>query len=945
MIEDMLPLTLPPGLAANGTIYERKGRWINGNLIRFFEGRRGPIGGWTPVALTGAAVLGTAHATVSWRTPTASWMAIGTTQGLYVVSDTNVVTSILPAGLTAPYTWQLSTLGHYLVAVLVKLGTDTPVKTLYVWAGDTASPAVLAWSTDAGPVLTYGAFTTAERFLVSLRGEDGAGMVARSGIDPGYSAARVYWASQETYDEYVPTDTNTAGSFDLTTDGRLLYGSSAKGESLLWTDNDLWRMAYIGGDFIYSFQQVSKACGLISRRAAVVLDDGAYWMGRGKFFKYDGAVQPIPCEVTDYVFGNFNEAQADAVWVLPVTKYSELTWYYPALGSSVANRYVTYNYKENHWTFGALERHAGVPVRFLSNAVSEQRPQLLLGASLYQHEDGNVRQGASAFLESGPVELGRGDRLTRVQGIMPDDIAAGDVSLTLSLSMAPDGAETTVGPYSLEAFTPLRKTARQVRLRFDEVHAVDWRLGTPRLAVLPAERRGTPAPGLDPRAASIEITPSTVTIEAGQVFQYTAIVRNAAGQVLDLQPDQWTTTDAADVEVTTAGQIFGAAVGAATIQALLHSPPLSSNTSAVVVVDELVASIVLSPTTETMQVFNGAGPLVATAYNAEGAIVAASIEWEVADPTKITVSPLGTAGQALISGIAPGATTVKAKCGLVESNACAVTVTDTWRVHVFTGNGSFNVTSAPAGVTPETLAVGGGGSGGSVDGVGVVAGGGGAGGVLHTAAQAFSVGAWPVFVGAGGISPHANHAIAGGSLAAINGNPGTDTKLLNPSGTVVQDAIGGGGGGAGSAGGRAGGAGGSGGGGGSATDGWSGGPGTVGQGNAGGAGMNASNAASGGGGGGASSGGTNGSLSPAPGGAGAAYDIENVPGGTTKTYGQGGGSGDSTTHGAANSGNGGGGGTGAGADGGYGGSGIFVVRYRRSSGFQATGGVISDLSA
>ena len=40
------PLKFPPGMFRNGTEYQAKGRWIDGNLVRFLEKTIRPIGGW-----------------------------------------------------------------------------------------------------------------------------------------------------------------------------------------------------------------------------------------------------------------------------------------------------------------------------------------------------------------------------------------------------------------------------------------------------------------------------------------------------------------------------------------------------------------------------------------------------------------------------------------------------------------------------------------------------------------------------------------------------------------------------------------------------------------------------------------------------------------------------------------------------------------------------------
>lgn len=106
-----------------------------------------------------------------------------------------------------------------------------------------------------------------------------------------------------------------------------------------------------------------------------------------------------------------------------------------------------------------------------------------------------------------------------------------------------------------------------------------------------------------------------------------------------------------------------------------------------------------------------------------------------------------------------------------------VTTSGNYRIHTFTGSGTFTVTSAPAGKTLDTLIVAGGGSGGNI----YYAGGGGAGGMLEVFGIAPSVTSYSVSVGAGGSIPS----------FAINqkGNNGTNSSALG------YTAIGGGGGG------------------------------------------------------------------------------------------------------------------------------------------------------
>lgn len=178
MIETLVAVDLPPGFKNNGTTYQSKNRWLTGNFIRFFQKRIMPIGGWVARSLSGG-ISGTPNAAFSWTTNTgASWLAVGTTTGLYVVSSSNVVSNITPsAGFETggnPVYWQLALFGSYLMAVYNGTGTNASgYVNCYYWAGDVsvAAQQVQALALDA-PTSFYGVVVTPERFLLLLRGED-----------------------------------------------------------------------------------------------------------------------------------------------------------------------------------------------------------------------------------------------------------------------------------------------------------------------------------------------------------------------------------------------------------------------------------------------------------------------------------------------------------------------------------------------------------------------------------------------------------------------------------------------------------------------------------------------------------------------------------------------------------------------------------------------------
>lgn len=480
-VDNLLPLKLPPGMRNTGTVYQSKGRWYTGNLVRFFQDTIQPIGGWVARQVSGATMAGVPRAMVSYRrNDDTQIIVIGTTRGLYAISG-SVVYDITPAAVVSTVTarvWQLDVFGAYLVAV--DLTAPSTAGGAYYWTGDTAVvAAVLAPFSGSNPTLALSVVTTPERFLTVLGAKYTSAGWSSTGVES--QSRMVTWATQEggfTGSEWVPGAANTAGDFTLTTDGALVCGRRTRGGTLLWTTTDLWMMTYIGGSFIYRFDQAGNKCGIISSRAVIVTDAASYWMGINGFYSYDGFVKPLPCDVYDYVFGSLNRTYAHYIWAVEHPTFGEVTWFYPHAAQTEITRYVTYNYREQHWVTGSLGRTAGMT----SQPGTAVYP-VMCDASrvIYNHETGYFRYPSAApYLESGPIEIGGGDRWMSVQRIIPDDRTLGDVSMSIYTAPNPDTAETANGPYTLTAETSVRLMARQVRLKITEVAPSDDAVWTAR---------------------------------------------------------------------------------------------------------------------------------------------------------------------------------------------------------------------------------------------------------------------------------------------------------------------------------------------------------------------------------------------------------------------------------------------------------------------------------
>ena len=319
-------------------------------------------------------------------------------------------------------------------------------------------------------------------------------------LGAGGNPRKVQWCDREDISTWTAAATNEAGDIELQTNGQIMCGVQTRGTTLILTDTDAHQAQYIGPPYVYSFQRVGTQCGAISKKAASSTDLGAFWFGIENFHYFDGnSVRILPCDVHDKVFTNLNTSQQSKVWSVVNGAHSEVWWVYPSLDSDECNKYVAYNYVENHWLVGDLDRTAGVsrgvfaypmmakrkteivydvvPFAGLSGAASHT----FYPADILDHEVGHNYDEADVYAETGPISIGSGDQIMKVNKIIPDEKTQGDVQMTFKTRFHPNDTERSYGPYDPSNPTSARFSGRQVRMRVEQDQAVDWRVGTMRL--------------------------------------------------------------------------------------------------------------------------------------------------------------------------------------------------------------------------------------------------------------------------------------------------------------------------------------------------------------------------------------------------------------------------------------------------------------------------------
>ena len=324
----------------------------------------------------------------------------------------------------------------------------------------------------------------------------GTNPIGSSNIDPLF----VRFSDQENAADWTPTATNTAGGVRINSGSQIIGAVQARQEILIWTDVSLHSMRFVGSPFIFEFTRLSSDISMISPNAAVNARGAVYFMDRGNFYVYNGAVQPLPCTVKDHVFSSLNQDQAFKVFAAENNDFNEVIWFYPiGEGDTEITNYVSYNYEENLWAVGTLSRGTWI------GAGTRNKPLATTAINggnnyLYRHEVGfdDDDQPMNAFIESGDVELGEGEYFMYMNRIIPDFTFSGNSSdatanIVIKGSNFPLESSTTlststVTPTSTQSFVRNRARHAVVRIESNGL-GYGWRLGTLRFEMRQDGRR------------------------------------------------------------------------------------------------------------------------------------------------------------------------------------------------------------------------------------------------------------------------------------------------------------------------------------------------------------------------------------------------------------------------------------------------------------------------
>ena len=429
-----------------------------------------------------------------------------------------------------PGLWSLSNFGQVLVATIANGKTFTWNAGIAARLTTRASTTTSGFATTNNPTATRVTLVSpTTRHLIHLGTETTIGTASTQ--DDMF----LRFSDQEDINDYTATAINSAGDFRLQDGTKIIGALKAKETILIWTDNALYTMKFIGAPFTFGFEQVGTNCGLIGKNAAVEIDGTAFWMSSNGFFMFDGTVKTLPCSVEDFVFDQADTTKGQQIYAGLNNLFTEIVWYYPSQGSDYNDQYVVFNYgqpmKGGVWYIGTESRTTWIdatiyPKPFATkfdDSASGTFPAIVgedgLGqTTFFEHEVGTDQVNpngttttVTSFVKSYDFDLQ--SRSTNAQGKSTGPMVAGEVFLavrrfvpdfkdlqgnsivTLGIKSYPQQSETvsSLSPFTINSSTDKKDTRARGRFVSVKIENTDpsesWRFGTLRLDVQPDGRR------------------------------------------------------------------------------------------------------------------------------------------------------------------------------------------------------------------------------------------------------------------------------------------------------------------------------------------------------------------------------------------------------------------------------------------------------------------------
>lgn len=358
--------------------------------------------------------LATTAASISIASPAQIIATDHYTEGAPIVFET---TGALPTGIATGTTYYIKNYASGVFNITDSIGTL--ITTTGSQSGTQSiscravNLATIAGASDVPTIQNYITVSDTYRFVFAFGAND-YGVSTQSPL-------LVRWSDQENAADWTPSVTNQAGSLSLTRGSQIITALQTRQEILVWTDSTLYSMQYLGYPLVWNAQLLGDNISIVGQNAATLASGVVYWMGRDKFYKYDGRVSTQNCDLREYIFNDFNTLQSEQVFASTNEGFNEVWWFYCSANSTVVDKYAIYNYAEDIWYYGTMGRTAWLDSGILDFPIAATYTH-----NLVNHENGvddNTTATPTAiysYITSSETDIDDGHNFVFIRRMLPD---------------------------------------------------------------------------------------------------------------------------------------------------------------------------------------------------------------------------------------------------------------------------------------------------------------------------------------------------------------------------------------------------------------------------------------------------------------------------------------------------------------------------------------------
>lgn len=323
------------------------------------------------------------------------------------------------------------------------------------------------------------------------------------------------------WDETDPTkdagEADLAEGYDPIVDGLQLRDSF-----IIYKEASVWRMDFVGGQYVFRFTKVLGTSGAMNRNCIVEMDGWHVVLTGSDVMVHDGqtATSVLDKATRRYLFQNIDVDAADKCFVFKHPFFNEVFICYPSIGSDSCDRAMVWNFKDktvsfrdipnlNHAAFGPVDN--GLTGNWAQDSapwdsdltlwdgpdfVPSTARTIMASANtkLYMLDSSASFDGVipAAYLERRGLSFGEPETIKLIRGIRPRIIGSTGQTVLVKIGSSDDPfLDPVYGPTMTHVIgstiaNDCLVSGRYISIRFETGTAYQWRLDSFDLDVVSA---------------------------------------------------------------------------------------------------------------------------------------------------------------------------------------------------------------------------------------------------------------------------------------------------------------------------------------------------------------------------------------------------------------------------------------------------------------------------